>query len=127
MPGYDYVCNECRKRVSIYQRYEDYGRKQVQCPECGSTKLTRRIGRVRIARSDDDHLESMADPSRWGDVDQDDPRSLARFMRKMGNELGEELPSEFDEVVSRLDAGESPEEIEKNMPDLGGADEPDLL
>jgi hypothetical protein len=76
---------------------------------------------VRFARSEDDHFESMADPSRWGDVDQDDPRSLARFMRKMGRELGEELPPEYDEVVDRLDAGESPEEIEKNIPDLGGA------
>jgi hypothetical protein len=43
-------------------------------------------------------------------------------MRKMGSELGEELPPEYDEVVDRLDAGESPEEIEKSMPDLGAAD-----
>jgi putative FmdB family regulatory protein len=126
MPGYDYVCNQCHKRVVIYQSYEEYGRKEVQCPHCGSKQLTRRIGRVRIARSDDDHFESMADPSRWGDVDQDDPRSLARFMRKMGSELGEEMPPEFDEVVDRLDSGESPEEIEKNMPDLDGVDGTDL-
>ena len=126
MPAYDYVCNECQKRIVIYQSYEEYGRKGIQCPHCGSKKLTRKIGRVRIARSDDDRIESMADPSQWGDVDQDDPRSLARFMRKMGSELGEELPPEFDEVVDRLDAGDSPEEIEKNMPDLGGMDESDL-
>ncbi len=68
----------------------------------------------------------MTDPSRWSDVDQDDPRSLARFMRKMGDELGEELPPEYDEVVDRLDAGESPEEIEKSMPDLGAGGEFDL-
>jgi hypothetical protein len=37
----------------------------------------------------------------------------------MGNEMGEELPPEFDDVVDRLEKGQSPEEIEKEMPDLG--------
>ena len=40
-------------------------------------------------------------------------------MRKMGNELGEEMPPEFDEVVDRLEKGQSPEEIESALPDLG--------
>jgi putative FmdB family regulatory protein len=119
MPGYEYGCRDCRKRVVVNQTYEDYGRVQVQCPKCGSDNLKRLIGRVRIARSEDAHLESMADPDRWGDIDENDPRSMARFMRKMGREMGEELPAEFDEVVDRLESGESPEEIEKSMPELG--------
>jgi hypothetical protein len=48
---------------------------------------------------------------------------MARMMRKMGDELGEEMPEEFDEVVGRLEAGESPEQIEESMPDLGTGDE----
>jgi hypothetical protein len=40
----------------------------------------------------------------------------------MGGEMGEELPAEFDDVVDRLEAGQSPEEIESALPDLG-ADE----
>jgi hypothetical protein len=44
---------------------------------------------------------------------------MGRFMRKMGNELGEEMPPEFDEVVDRLEKGQSPDEIEKELPDLG--------
>jgi putative FmdB family regulatory protein len=120
MPNYEYGCLECRKRVVIYQRYEDYGRIPVQCPNCGSHDLKRLISRVRFARSEDSHLDRMADPGTWGDIDENDPRSIARFMRKMGSELGEDLPPEFDEVVDRLDAGESPEEIEKDLPELGG-------
>ena len=42
-------------------------------------------------------------------------------MRKMGKEMGEELPPEFDEVVDRLEMGQSPEDIEKDLPDLGSA------
>jgi hypothetical protein len=34
--------------------------------------------------------------------------------------MGEELPAEFDDVVDRLEAGQSPEEIESALPDLGG-------
>jgi putative FmdB family regulatory protein len=32
MPSYEYRCLDCRKRVSLYQRYEDYGRVPVACP-----------------------------------------------------------------------------------------------
>ena len=65
-------------------------------------------------------MEDLSDPSMWGDIDEDDPRSMARAMRKMGDEMGEEMPAEFDEVVDRLESGESTEEIEKSLPDLGG-------
>jgi Flp pilus assembly protein TadB len=40
-------------------------------------------------------------------------------MRQMSSEMGEELGPEFDEVVDRLEAGQSPEEIESALPDLG--------
>ena len=53
-------------------------------------------------------------------MDENDPRSMARMMRRMGSEMGEDLPEEFDDVVDRLEAGQSPEEIEKDLPDLGG-------
>ncbi|NIS80547.1 MAG: zinc ribbon domain-containing protein [Anaerolineales bacterium] len=119
MPTYEYRCLECGKRVSIFQSYEDYGRLPVCCPHCESEDLQRLIGRVRIGRSEETRLESMADPSTWSGIDEEDPRAMARMMRKMGREMGEELPPEFDEVVDRLEAGESPEEIEKSMPDLG--------
>jgi hypothetical protein len=62
----------------------------------------------------------MADPANFGDLDENDPRSIARFMRKMGDEVGEDMGPEFEEVVDRLESGESPEDIEGSMPDLGG-------
>jgi putative FmdB family regulatory protein len=128
MPNYEFRCLDCRRRVSIYQTYEEYGTIPVTCPECGSERLQRRIGRVRVARSEESRLDKLADPSQWSGLDEDDPRSLAKMMRAMGQELGEEMPPEFDEVVGRLEAGESPESIEESMPDLdapGGADWPD--
>lgn len=69
-------------------------------------------------------MDDMADLDDLPDLDENDPRSLGRWMRKMsaqmGAEAGEDLGPEFDEVVGRLEAGESPEEIEKTMPELMG-------
>jgi len=44
------------------------------------------------------------------------------MMRKMGKEMGEEIPPEFNEVVDRLEKGQSPKDIEKELPDLGGGE-----
>jgi hypothetical protein len=42
------------------------------------------------------------------------------MMREMKNEVGaDDLPGEFDEVVSRLEKGQTPEEIERDLPELG--------
>lgn len=122
MPNYDYICKECRKRSSISMSYEEYDRAEATCPHCGSQNLVRRIGRVRIARSEEARMDDLADPSMWENLDENDPRSLARMMRKMGGDLGEEMPPEFDEVIDRLESGQSPEEIEESMPELGDED-----
>lgn len=120
MPGYDFRCRDCGKRSIIYQSYQEYGVDPVVCPHCGSSQLRRVIGRVRIAKSEDSRLEDLSDPGAWGDLDEQDPRSMGKMMRKMSRELGEDMPPEFDEVVDRLEAGEDPEQIEQDMPDLGG-------
>lgn len=119
MPMYDYRCQACGKRVSIYQSYEAYGVEAVYCPSCGGDELSRILQRVRVARSEGSRLDALDDQSAWGGVDENDPRSMARMMRQMGSELGEELPAEFNEVVDRLESGESPEDIESTMPGLG--------
>ena len=53
----------------------------------------------------------------------DDPQAMGQMMRKMGKEMGEDLPPEFNEVVDRLEKGQSPEEIESAIPDLGAGDD----
>jgi putative FmdB family regulatory protein len=120
MPVYDYLCQSCKNRVGIRQSYAEYGVKKVVCPLCGSKDLKRLINRVRVAKSEDQRLEEMSDPSMFGDVDENDPKSVARAMKKMGQSMGEDLPPEFNEITDRLESGESPESIEQSMPELGG-------
>ncbi len=120
MPIYEYFCHECRRRVSLLWRsYADLATNQAACPRCGGGHLTRLISRVAVVRSEESHLDDLADPSMLDGLDENDPQSLARWMRKMSQDMGEDLGDEFDEVISRLESGQSPEEIEESMPDLG--------
>jgi len=119
MPSYTYSCLNCKRRFEIFMSYSEYGVRPVNCPHCQSDQVRRRIGRVRFARSEESRLESFADPSSLEGLE-DDPKALGRMMRQMSREMGEDVGPEFDEVVDRLEAGQSPEEIEKEVPDLGG-------
>lgn len=121
MPIYEYRCHQCRRRVSIWWRtFSEAEQGTARCPRCGSENLSRMVSRVRLVRSEESRLDDLSDPSQFGDLDENDPRSLGRWMRRMSQEVGEELGSEFDEVVDRLEAGQSPEEIEKALPELAG-------
>jgi len=118
MPFYQYICLNCRKRFDLFMSYGEYGTRVVHCPHCNSDQVRRRIGRIRVARSEESRLENLADPGNLEGLD-DDPQALGRMMRKMSREMGEEMGPEFDEVIDRLEAGQSPEDIEKAVPELG--------
>lgn len=117
MPNYEFRCLDCKKKFDVFLSYSDYGNVKVTCKYCGSNNVQRRIGRIRISRSTPERLQNLADPARLNSLE-DDPRALGSMMRDMQTELGEEMPAEFDEVVDRLDHGQSPEQIDREIPDL---------
>lgn len=124
MPIYEFRCQECRRPVRLTYSFSEYEEATPTCPHCGSEELQRRIGRVALARSEDSRMDSMLDDSALAGLDEEDPQALGQFMRKMSREMGEDLGEEFEEVVDRLEKGQSPEDIEQAMPDLaddGGA------
>lgn len=118
MPTYEYRCLDCRKRFDVFLKFSEYGVKPVACPHCQSTNVQRRIGKIRVARSDESRLSSLADPANLSSIDEN-PRALGKMMREMSHEVGEDMGGEFDEVVSRLESGQNPEDIERELPDLG--------
>jgi putative FmdB family regulatory protein len=118
VPIYEYRCNGCGRRVSVFQR-SIQSQSVAACPRCGSRDLARLISRVAVVRSEEGRLEDMASDAALADLDERDPRSLARWARRMGRDMGEELGPEFDEVVERLEAGEMPDDT-----DDGGGGEP---
>ena len=122
MPTYDYVCLHCGQRFDVFMSYSEYGSKPVHCEHCGSENVKRRVPRVRVAKSEESRMESMSEDLSGFEGLEEDPQAMGRMMRKMGKQMGEDLPPEFDDVVDRLESGQSPEEIESALPDLG-ADE----
>jgi putative FmdB family regulatory protein len=120
MPNYEYRCLNCRRRFEVFLTYAEYGTRPVTCPHCQSENVQRKIGRIRFARSEESRMEDLSDPGSLEGLE-DDPRALGRMIRKMGDEAGEEIGPEFNEVVGRLEAGQSPEDIERDLPDLGGS------
>ena len=123
MPTYDYICEKCQTRFDVFMTYAEYGAHAVTCVNCGSDLVRRRPPRVRVLKSDEAHAAGME--NELGDIEglEDDPRALGKLIRKMGRELGDDKPAEFNDVVERLEAGQSPDEIESALPHLGGEDE----
>ncbi len=121
MPIYEYRCNDCGRRVTLFWRsFLVIEETPPRCSFCSGERLTRLVSRVAVARSEDSRLENLADPSSLAGLDENDPKSMGRWMRKMSREMGEDLGPEFNEVIDRLESGQSPEDIEESMPDLGG-------
>lgn len=125
MPTYDFTCLNCHQNFDVYMTFSEYGSRKVKCVHCGSVSVRRRMTKVRVARSEESRLENLADPSAMEGLE-DDPKALGRMMKKMGREMGEDLPAEFDDMADRLEAGQSPDEIEASMPDLGGTGDASL-
>jgi hypothetical protein len=61
--------------------------------------MSRVLSRVRVIRSEESRMESLADPSKWGSLDEKDPKSMAKWMKRMGKELGEDAGEDVDQMV----------------------------
>ena len=53
--------------------------------------MNRLLSRFAAPKSEEARLESLADPATLGGLDESDPKSVARLMKKMGQELGEDV------------------------------------
>jgi hypothetical protein len=60
------------------------------------------MSRFATIRSEDDRLESLADPGQLGDLDENDPRSVARWMKKMGGAMGDDAGEDWNEMIDEV-------------------------
>ena len=97
MPIYEYRCDDCGSfSTFLVLKQEGFA---LACKKCGSKKLTKLISRVARVRSDEERMERLADPAHLSDLDENDPVSMARWMKRMGKELGEDMGTDFDQMV----------------------------
>ena len=122
MPIYEYRCTGCKRKVTILTLRVSEA-VDPACEHCGSRALTRLMSRFALGRSEERRLDSLADDASLAGLDENDPKSVARWMRKMGKELGEEAGEDFDDMVDELEAGGDPESGEAGgKPDDGSDD-----
>lgn len=68
----------------------------------------------------------MADPSSFAGLDENDPKSVAAWARRMGSEMGEDLGDDFDEMVDAMERGEDPGDEGGDEAMGGGFGMPDM-
>ncbi|MGH9204749.1 MAG: FmdB family zinc ribbon protein, partial [Vicinamibacterales bacterium] len=116
MPIYEFRCNACRRRTAVFTR--SIGAEiSARCEHCGSMELSRLMSRVAVLRGDGDDRGDF-DESSLNDIDESDPRSVARWVRKMSLDMGEPLDADMEADLERMEAGEMPDDFEGD-----GADE----
>ncbi len=69
------------------------------CKSCGGTDLRRVLSRVAVLKTEEQRMEGLLDPSRFSDLDENDPASIERAVRRLGRELGDDLGEGFEESM----------------------------
>lgn len=114
---YEFRCNDTGKLFEVFfKSYADYQPDQVRSPFTGSANVTRIIRRVAIKKGGMFNTLMSGDESALADLENADPMMLGRALREMSDEAGEDLGTEFHDIVDRLEAGQSPDEIEASLP-----------
>ncbi len=109
MPIYEYRCTDCGAKSSFLVGMTSTA-VDIVCQRCGSSRMEKLLSRCRYVMSEDTRMEKMADPSAFGDLDENDPKSVARWAKKFGSQLGEDMGEDFDEVMEELESGKMPDE-----------------
>jgi putative FmdB family regulatory protein len=104
MPIYEFECRDCHRKTTalVLSRARI---SEVRCRRCGSANLEKLISRFATPKSEDARMDAMADPSAMGDIDENDPKSVARWMKRMGREMGEDFGDDLDQAMEEEMAG----------------------
>ncbi|MGI5835301.1 MAG: FmdB family zinc ribbon protein [Chloroflexota bacterium] len=105
MPIYEYRCADCGHVTSILVRTIG-GEYTPKCEDCGSASMTRNVSRPGLIRSRNGNTQT-------GLLQPVNPREAIRRMGDMYNSSGSDPGRGFNEVVRRVEAGDSPNELKE--------------
>jgi putative FmdB family regulatory protein len=123
MPIYEYICPSCNGRFQkLVRGFSDPA--GLACPRCGGVEVRRAVSRVAVLKSEESRADSLADASMFAGLDENDPKSIARWAKRLGKELGEDAGEDWDQLVEEmleeeLSGDEGEKKGEKKPDDLG--------
>ncbi len=130
MPVYEFYCADCHAIFNFLSRRVNMD-KTPSCPRCTQPGLEKRVSAFAISRNLGEPAEGVPDldeskmeqammtlAGEMESMDENDPKAMANFMRKFSSMTGMDLGEGAEEALSRLEAGEDPEQIEAEMGEL---------
>ncbi len=142
MPIYEFYCVDCHMVFNFLSRTFNTT-KRPACPRCGRPELERRMSRFAVARRRSESeskgepddlppgfdeekmeraMEALAQEAEG--IDEDNPRQMARMMRKLFDTTGLPMGPHMEEAIRRMEAGEDPDRIEEELGDLLEQEDP---
>jgi putative FmdB family regulatory protein len=107
MPIYEYRCLDCKKRMSALV-LSFQAAPPGNCQYCKGQRLERILSRFAAPKSEEARMEALADPGKYGDLDENDPQSMARLMKRMGQEMGEDFGDDLDAAMEESESEGEP-------------------
>jgi putative FmdB family regulatory protein len=120
MPIYEYLCRKCRRKMSFLVMSAASSR--PTCKFCKAEDLEQLFSRFSSPKSEESRLESLSDPASFSGLDENDPGSVARWMKKMGKELGEDFGGEDIDQLAEEASQEATGEGDSGDTDGSGDD-----
>ena len=133
MPIFEYLCRPCN-RIFSFLSLRLQPEREPTCPRCGASGLERvpssfAVAGTRTSKADstaggaDDapaggaglEERAMRMAGEMSEADAEDPRAMARMMRRLAEESGERITPALDEMFRRMEAGEDPEALEDEL------------
>ena len=143
MPIHEFYCRDCHTIFNFFSRTLS-SKREPMCPKCRERKLEKQISTFAMTG----HAKEPAAGGGGGDLafdeskmekalnslaseaeglNEEDPRQAAQLMRKFTDMTGMELGKGMTEALDRMESGEDPEQIEKDMGDVLEGEDPFLI
>ena len=111
MPIYEYRCQDCRKRTSVFLRTVSTPA-DARCEHCGSAAVERLISGFAYHKSMQSVWEESGEPTANPSMDYyKDPRNIGRWTEKRLKELGTEVPPQVQQMIDAAREGELPPSV----------------
>lgn len=145
MPIYEYYCRENHTIYQFYAKTLAQGRTIPQCPDNPKFTLRKMVSAFAISsggrKTETDEVAAPSTPDgaedprmeaamnamekEFASVDENDPKAMARMMRRMSELTGEKIDGEMEEVVRKLEEGADPDSLEDSLGGDGAGENPD--